>query len=457
MSAVWKQVQVGLKKQLQPHVYQNWIDPIHAVEAEGRLCLTVPSSFHAKWLQTNYVELIKQHMPIQTEFSFEVRAPLKVIQGGAAHVRAVPPPFQEKAPVTSGPDAYEAPAQFDDVDVSTDHAAAAFSRSIPFITCSGQNMAVRGLSQFLQSRDRLPFNPFFLKAPPGMGKTAIVNAQTDRLQQMWPECRIGHISIPLFAQEMALAISENRMPQFTSELRTSFDVLVIDNLQFLEKKKKTQEEVLHLIEHYIRSSKPVVLLSQKSPMEMDIESSLQARFQDGVTLDISPLDGISQGQMLRQLAHNAKVRVPDALVTTFEKSTMKTVSDVIALWRRLDIQYALSGQWPSAEELGRWMRPHQRNDVRAEVAPEAVVARVCEVFKVTMDDIAGPARKQKISDARRVMVYLLRELSGLSLQAIGDLLNRNHSTVLHILDFVKGRCDSNPVFERQLKYIKDAL
>jgi chromosomal replication initiation ATPase DnaA len=136
---------------------------------------------------------------------------------------------------------------------------------------------------------------------------------------------------------------------------------------------------------------------------------------------------------------------------------LNAVCDVTSLWTRLRVHVVFNRNWPTAEEWVDWVRPFEKTCYRTSIDGKRVVERVCDVFKVSMEDLQGPSRKRTVADARRVLVLFLRELALMSFQEIGTLLDRHHSTIMHLLEGTAERTQTDALFARQLEFIREGL
>lgn len=296
------------------------------------------------------------------------------------------------------------------------------------------------------------YNPFFIYGGPGLGKTHLLQAIGHQVLINHPKLRVVYVSGECFTSHYINALREQRSEEFRQRYR-NIDIWLIDDIQFLAGKERTKEEFFHTFNALHQSDKQIVISSDRPPRDLNlVEERLVSRFNSGLVADISPPDLETRIAILHKKARAEKADVSDSilecvahLIPTNVRALEGALVTILAYSSLMKVRLTES----LAEEiLGRYISEKKYT----ELTPEAVLRAVAQEFSLDAEDIKGDKRQREIVTARHVSMYLLRELTELSLNAIGKAFNdRDHATVLHACNRVKSllSSDSNlkPVIE----------
>lgn len=317
------------------------------------------------------------------------------------------------------------------------------------------NRLAQAASLAVAERPAHAYNPLFLYGDTGLGKTHLMQAIANRLRASAPRARICYIPAEQFMNEMITAISERSNEAFRARYR-SFDLLLVDDVQFLRQKERTQEEFFHTFNSLYGSGRQIVLTSDRPPKELDgLEPRLVSRFEWGLVADLSPPDYETRLAILRKKAEEDDValdaEVLDLVADTCRSSVRELEGAIIKLLafssltqRKLTLGLARAalaglGEAETAEQF----------------TPEAIRDFVAEAWGVTGAALASRRRTRELAVPRQVAMYLIREVLDMPLQRIGALFGgRDHSTVIHSIRKVRRQIESDAAFRAQIAEVR---
>ncbi len=276
------------------------------------------------------------------------------------------------------------------------------------------------------------YNPLFVYGDSGLGKTHLLHAIAHDTANMHPELRICYVNSEEFTNEFINAIRDDRQQQFRSRYR-DVDVLLIDDIQFLENKERTQEEFFHTFNELHGSSKQIVITSDRPPKQLStLEDRLRSRFEWGLITDVSAPDLETRIAILSKKAAAAGVEVDVDTLTYIATHIERNIRELEGALIRVAAFASLQGvrlDVKLAEAVLRDLIPDASDP---DITPAVVMSQTAGFFGVSMDDLCGSSRSRSLVMARQIAMYLCRELTDLSLPKIGAHFGgRDHTTVMH--------------------------
>ncbi len=296
------------------------------------------------------------------------------------------------------------------------------------------------------------YNPLFLHAPPGLGKTHLLNAIGNYIKAYDPATTVRYTTVEAFTNGFIAALKGEALERF-KHLYRDVDVLLIDDVQFLASKAKTEEEFFHTFNALYDSGRQLVLTCDRLPSQLTgIEQRLRERFESGLVAHLTPPDWATRKTILRKRAAVDNVRVEDDAV--FELIAERITDNVRSLegaFIRIVAHHSLTGQ-PIDSDLASTVLDAIRPNAKRSGAPAhgdaptiaSIQQLVAEHFSLGVSDITGASRLGRVAWARQLAIYLVRELTDTPLQRIGDAFGgRNHATVHHACKRVSDRISVN--------------
>jgi chromosomal replication initiator protein len=294
------------------------------------------------------------------------------------------------------------------------------------------------------------YNPLFIYGGVGLGKTHLLHAIGHHARQRDPRIRVSYVSSEKFTNDLINSIRFDSTVEFRNRYR-SLDLLLIDDIQFIAGKERTQEEFFHTFNDLYDSSKQIVISSDRVPREIPtLEERLRSRFEWGLIADIQPPDLETKAAILRKKAQAQGVRLPDEVSLFIAKHVKSSIRELEGSLVRLAAQASFTHREISLELAQDVLKELSAEQQRLPTIP-SIQRAVAEFFGVRVDDLRSRGRNKSIVLPRQVAMYLCREIVKASLPDIGDGFGgKDHSTVIHACEKVRRKIAGEEVFRKQV-------
>jgi chromosomal replication initiator protein len=406
---IWSQVQAELRRAVTDSTYHLWIAPLRARGLEGDTLLVAAPEEIRSW--------------VADRFSGVLQACAAAVLGPAAVVTVVPAVDSRQAPAAGPPSAAGA---------ITDDAFNPKYTFDQFIIGDGNRLA-HAAALAVAELPGQAYNPLFLYGPPGLGKTHLLHAIANYVRANGDGLTVRYTTIEAFTNHFIAALNSSSIEAFKRRYRDT-DILLIDDVQFLESKAKTEEEFFHTFNALYELGSQLVVTCDRMPRDMSaLADRLRERFESGLVADIRPPDLATRMAILRKRVHHDGIQLaePDAIVPLAERITTNVRALQGALIRVVAF-HSLTGRPIDrglVTQVLDGLYPGGRRQVRT---VEEVQQATCERLGVSPEVLCSPDRSARVAWARQVAMYLSRELTDATLPAIGQAFGgRNHTTVLH--------------------------
>ena len=430
--ALWNRVLAELDGKLPPQVLETWIRPARLLGyRDNRIEVAVANKFIRRYIEDHYLPALE--------------AAAAAAVGGRARIvlsidRSAPPPI---APPPSVP-----PPLSPGLD-----ARYAFETFV----VGSSNQFAQAACLAVAEHPAAAYNPLFIYGGVGLGKTHLLHAIGHRLSQSHPQVRIEYLSSEKFTNELIGAIRYDRTQEFRQRYRT-IDLLLIDDVQFLSGKERTQEEFFHTFNDLHESRRQIVLSSDRSPKEIpEVEERLRSRFEWGLIADIQPPDFETRVAILKKKAELDRLPLPDDVAFFIATKVKSNIRELEGSLVRIRAFCNLSGRTLSLDLAQEVLANIWGADERR-VTVEDVQRRVAEVFKVKPQDLRAKTRTRAVAFPRQVAMYLGRQLTSESYADIGRAFGgKDHTTVLHAVHKIEALLQEDPKFQKTLDHIINTI
>jgi chromosomal replication initiator protein len=276
------------------------------------------------------------------------------------------------------------------------------------------------------------YNPLFIYGDSGLGKTHLLHAIGAYSRELFPNIRVRYVSSEEFTNDFINSIRDDKATSFQRRYR-DLDVLLIDDIQFLENKERTQEEFFHTFNTLHNAKKQIVISSDRSPKQLTtLEDRLRSRFAWGFTIDVQPPELETRIAILRKKAAQDRLNAPDDVLEYIASKISTNIRELEGALIRVTAFASLNRQSVDmglAEIVLKDLMPNESN---LEITAATIMAQTATFFKLTLEDLCGTSRSRALVEARQIAMYLCRELTDLSLPKIGQTFGgRDHTTVMH--------------------------
>ncbi|MDR0837748.1 MAG: chromosomal replication initiator protein DnaA [Propionibacteriaceae bacterium] len=282
------------------------------------------------------------------------------------------------------------------------------------------------------------YNPLLIYGGSGLGKTHLLHALGHYIIQMHHGLRVRYVSTEQMTNEFINAVQEAKMPAFRRAYR-EVDVLLIDDIQFLEGKTQTQEEFFHTFNTLYSADKQIVMTSDRPPQALEaLEQRLRSRFQSGLITDIQPPDLETRVAILRKKSIADRLSVPDPVLQFIASRVQSNIRELEGALIRVSAFASLNRCDPDVEMARTVLRDTLPTSEHAPVSVATIITQTAAYFGTSVDDVTGPSRTQTLVNARQIAMYLCREMTDLSLPRIGqEFGGKDHTTVMHAYRKIK--------------------
>ena len=427
---LWADVSGRLRADLPDGVFAAWFGAARPVGLAGDdLEIGVPNEFTRAWIEGHFADLVSQA-------AHDARARLGVhfaVVDRAAPAKVRPPGPTPAVRVSDEPPPDEPPGRED--------RGATFLPKYTFdsFVIGSSNRFSHAAALAVAEAPGQAYNPLLIHGGTGLGKTHLLQAIGQYVRAHHPHLVARYVTSETFSNEFVEALRDKRLDQFKQRYRARYDVLLVDDVQFLGGKERFQEEFFHTFNTLYEAGKQVVLTCDRPVREMGgLEQRLRSRFEWGLTTDVQPPDLETRLAILSK--HVDANRAPIADLEVLDAIARRVVANIRELEGALTrvIAYASLTGRPITAELVRETLHDLSGDPRA-VTPADIQAVVAEAFSVSVADIRSARRSQQYVRPRQIAMYLARELTDQSLPRIGDAFCRDHTTVLYAVRRVTER------------------
>jgi chromosomal replication initiator protein len=452
----WLQILAALEKKVIRQSFETWFKPTRYSHAAGRtLYVRVPAPQFQN-LGEKYGDLIQEAIEQQAlEFDDvcfvtaeeDPSIPPQRNDGGfgpvPAHAPTAPPP-PSRVPVQD---------KFDWTMAAQLNPRYTFDA---FVIGNGNQFA-RAASLAVAERPSRAYNPLFLYGGVGMGKTHLMHAIGHEVKRRQPMATISYVSAEKFTNEMITSIRNDRMTTFRDKFRT-VDVLLIDDIQFIAQKERTQEEFFHTFNALHESMKQIVIASDRPPKELtEIEDRLRSRFEWGLIADIQPPDLETKVAILQKKAESEQVTLPIDVALFVASNVRTNVRELEGAMTRLIAWCQMNHQEITLASTQQCLKQFIDMQVR-KITIEAIQRAVAEQFGMRVSDLKQKNNSRNVVVPRQIAMYLAKQMTEASLPEIGRQFgNKHHTTVMHSIAKIDDLRREDKDLHRTLNKLQDQL
>jgi chromosomal replication initiator protein len=432
-SVVWDgdTLDAALRSRVSPVTWQTWFSHLSFRLNDHRLQVIAPSEFHVRWVR-------EKHASVLMEAAQSVFGPDVVLEFSVDSSELLP----DWEPEEDEPVQQSIPPQ-------EQHTLGAKYTFDNFVVGQSNRFA-HAAAMAVSERPGMHYNPLFIYAGAGLGKTHLLRAVGHQYRQLNPDGVFRYVTSEGFFNEFIDGIRQKRMDVFKARYRTT-DVFLLDDVQFFEGKEQILEEFFHTFNSLYESGKQMVFSCDRHPKDLSsLEDRIRSRFEWGLLTDIQPPDVETRLAILRKNAEFAPQPVPEEVLHFIGEHVRANIRELEGALTRVTAYAALTNQRISLDIAQDVLQDLSRNDIPRPVTAEEILAATAAAWGFSTADLRSPSRKQPLVRSRQVAMYLCRELTDLSLPKIGALFGgRDHTTVMHAIDRINTLITTDPhVFEK---------
>ncbi|HSM00128.1 MAG TPA: chromosomal replication initiator protein DnaA [Candidatus Limnocylindria bacterium] len=446
-SRAWEKVLAQLKNNVSDQVFETWLRPLRFVSREGSLLLVAtPHKFFKQWIEENYMPKLEEVARKEFGRSISVEIVVGSEEDGEEGRSAHPPELS----LDSHLDAKQPKSKMLNGALNPRYT---FDR---FVVGAGNQFA-HAASFAVASDPAKSYNPLFLYGGVGLGKTHLLHAIGNLSQDRNPRVHVCYITAEKFTNELIFSLRTNRMPDFKEKYR-NVGMLLVDDVQFIAGKQRTQEEFFHTFNDLYSSRRQIVVSSDKFPKEIpDLEERIQSRFEWGLVADIQPPDLETRLAILNRKAEAEQIPLPPDvslfLATMIKNNIRELEGSLIRIGAHASLNKREINMDLAREVLSRLLESSVR-----EISPDTILKAVSEHFGVKVSDLRSTRKHKVVAHPRQIAMYLIREMTKCSFPDIGQRFGgRDHSTVMYAVKMIEKKTKDDVSLRNSIETLRKSI
>jgi chromosomal replication initiator protein len=407
---IWQRALATLEARIKPHNFDMWLRPIQCQSVDGsKITLRAPNRYIKEWFEDNYLSIVLQEIRNHTKRDFSVIFELDEIEP-----EVEPLELPEVEAIPSG-------WEYDLNDRYT------FDTFVVGPSNQLSHAAAHAVAEVPAGK----YNPLFIYGGVGLGKTHLLCAIGHQVREKSPEFKVAYLSSERFMNEYINCLRSNRIDEFRTKFREECDMLLMDDIQFIAGKDRTQDEFFHTFNSLYDSHRQIVVTSDKYPHEIpDLEERLRTRFQWGLIADIQQPELETRVAILKKKAEAEQIVLPDEVALYLATNIKSNVRELEGSLIRLAAFASLKGADVSVD-FARETLKHFLSQSSANLTVETIQKEVAAYFNVKVSDLKSAKRHKTVARPRQIAMFLSRKLTSSSFPEIGQRFGgKDHSTVI---------------------------
>jgi chromosomal replication initiator protein len=438
-SNFWEETKKDLRKKLSSQHYNTWIEPIQFdSSSEEKIELTVSNKFIKDWIERNFKENILSS-------ANKINKNIKYIKINIGIINQ-----EKKSEIKKEKNIQQNTEKNKILNINPEYT---FSK---FISGSSNQFAAAA-AMAVANNPATIYNPLFIYGGVGLGKTHLINAIGNEIISKNNNIKVSYYSSEKFTNELINSIRYGKMDEFRNKFR-SIDVLLIDDVQFIAGKERTQEEFFHTFNSLYESHKQIVVTSDKFPKEIPgLEERLRSRFEWGLIADIQPPDIETKQAILEAKAELNNINLPSDVALFLSSSVISNIRELEGYLIRIGAYSSLTST-PISIEMAKSILKDIIVESNKELTIDDIQKKVCNHFNIKISDLKSSKRIKNFVLPRQIAMYLCRQLTSCSYPEIGEHFGgKDHSTVIHAIKKIEKNMEEDSYLRTTIKSIKNTL
>ncbi len=446
---LWQKVSTALKPQVSPDTFKRWFSAVRLIEAtEESLTFLVPNNIYQFWIESNHMNALQAaivsslNAPRTVKFAMPSEAGVTVAEAPATQIEVTEPEAEHHP----------------DTRINGNALGLNPRNTFDSFVVGPNNEIAHAASLAVAQSPARTYNPLFIYGGVGLGKTHLMQAIGQYVCSKKKNAKVMYLSSEVFINDFIDAIQHSTLVKFRKRYRQA-DLLLIDDIQFLGGKERSQEEFFHTFNTLFDGHKQIVLSSDRPASEIaNLEHRLVSRFEWGLTAELQPPDVETRTAILRKKARTLQIKLRDETFDFLATRIRTNVRRLEGALMRVASFASLSGKELTNEVVEHLLKDILNEEARHAITIEQIQRRVAEHFDVRIADMTSKRRPANIAFPRQIAMYLARELTKASLNEIGDAFGgRDHGTVLHACKLVKRRMVEQDNIRQTITFIDSSL
>jgi len=441
---LWENTLVEIELAISKANFATWFKDTHIIKnEEGIVYVGVPNQFAKEWLSARHQKLVLQTM----------RGLMAGVRGVEFTVSKVEPSKEKKRAAATISVNEELPLKEHYINRNDNlNPRYTFETFIvgPF------NELAHAAAQAIVANPGITYNPFFVYGDTGCGKTHLMQAVGNQIKKKSPNQKVYYVTSDTFSNQYVAALQNNSVNAFKERYR-QYDVFIMDDMQFLSGRERTQQELFHLFNTLYDNNKQVIFSSDQHPNRIpDIADRLKSRFAQGMVVDVAMPDTDSRFAILEAKARSLNFVIPSEIINYLASSVQGNIRDLEGVLNAVICQTQLKGQLPTITDLKELIKESMRP--KRAMSTQEVVQKVANFYNLDEQLIYDKTRKKEVVKPRQLIMYILREDFHISYPTIGQRLGgRDHTTVIHSCEKIKNELKTDQDLQTELNHARTLL
>ncbi|OPY15022.1 MAG: Chromosomal replication initiator protein DnaA [Syntrophus sp. PtaB.Bin001] len=444
---LWEESIKIIKDKVSPQNFETWIRPLKVASIEeNRASLSVPNKFFKDWLTENYREVISEAVSSSAGRDFVID--FVIFQEPEKNPRPAHPTRKKKV---------VEPEQHETRRLKI-HPTLNPNYSFERFVVGSSNQFAHAAAVAVAEQPAKNYNPLFIYGGVGLGKTHLLNAIGLLSMSIYPDMNVVYVSAEEFMNELILCIRYDKMPQFREKFR-NIDCLLMDDIQFIAGKERTQEEFFHTFNTLHDSGKQIVVSSDKFPKDIpNLEGRLRSRFEWGLIADIQPPEIETKIAILEKKAQENNIHIPTNVAYYISSHAESNIRELEGFLVRIAAYSSVTGRNIDLDLVKQVLKDIIKLRETEDVTFEEIIKAVAARYNLKISDIKSQSKNKNLALARQITMYLVRKLTGSSFPDIGEKIGgRDHSTVIYANNKIRKQLETDYKLKAALQEIEDQL
>jgi chromosomal replication initiator protein len=444
---LWEKTIKIIKEKVSQQNFETWIRPIRITLVEGdQVRLAVPNRFFRDWLLENYLTAIKDSMNKATGVHFNVDFFVDQDNTPDAAVDQ-----QENSRTAEKKESRKS---------SPGRAHSTLNQNYNFerFVVGSCNQFAHAASVAVADQPAKNYNPLFIYGGVGLGKTHLLNAIGLKTLKTHPDMNVVYVSAEVFMNELINSIRYDKMPKFREKFR-NIDCLLIDDIQFIAGKERTQEEFFHTFNTLHDAGKQIVVTSDKFPKDIpNLEGRLRSRFEWGLIADIQPPEIETKIAIIEKKAFENNISLPSNVALYIASQAETNIRELEGYLIRIAAYSSLTGREIDLDLVRAVLKKILRQEEQREITIEEIIKAVSTKFSIKISDIKSRKKNKNFVVARQISMFIAREMTSSSFPDIGEKIGgRDHSTVIYAHNKIKKGMETDKVLRDDIEGLQEKL
>ena len=422
LSDTWSSVMDYCRGQITEVAFKTWLEPLNLVDFDGETAtISTIDEFPKKIITQKYMGLLNSGF--ENTIGFPVKIEIVVVEEGEEYIRE----GESSGSINL------------DGDLNGDE-----EYTFDTFVVGSSNRFAHAAAQSVATAPGKNYNPLFIYGNSGLGKTHLLSAICHEIRKRDPNANIIYTRGEDFTNEMINYLAEKNMIEFHNKYRNA-DILLIDDIQFISGKISTQEEFFHTFDALFRMGKQIVLTSDRLPKEiLTLSERLRSRFESGLIADIQPPDLETRMAILKRKATALNLNIPNDVIQFIAEKIKTNIRQLEGTVKKMKALKSVDTELPYIILAQNAVRDVLSDEKPVAITVDDIISEVSKVCSVSEEDIRSKKQNAQTSRARQIAMYIVREITGLSTEAIGkNFGNKDHSTVIYSLKKIEKEMKNN--------------